>query len=474
MTDPKQLKCPSCGAALSLSIPNQIVVECPYCHQQVVNPNAYKSTKEGKDARILEFKLELKDVVKKLIDCLVIDKNVPRDIFEKMKISSTKQYYIPMYNFEGTYRAPWSATIERHERRQRIGYNGKLEDYYETLYDYQNGEAAGNFSFNCVPNEVLERLHIRHLNYGSINLSPTLLSVLSQVSNLEGIDFVESSEDADSVWRESGEGYAQNIGIDNARYQARGNMANYSVSCELKKSWMVYIPIWIIRYEYKGESYLFAYSAEQQITLSRPFFEHHNEDDNIIAQPTEEQKAILDKYNKRDGVFSDVRNFGCLSTALIGPIGCGVIEKFDLYGFYSGHYADNFNMYFFFIGLGLVIIMNIIRYFYRLKSGINNIENDIANRTKILQANAKNRREKELREAEQYRRETGHIFLKTFGSIVGNNSDEIKREKEENYQKKTETDFYESVQPRAKICIKCGKEINSNHLFCRYCGTKQE
>ena len=169
MEDLKQLKCPSCGAVLSQTIPNQIVIECPFCHQQVVNSNAYRSAKGEEEPRILEFKLELKDVVKKLIDNLIKNQSVPKNIFEKMKISSIKQYYVPMFFFEGTYRAPWSAIIERYERRQRYGYDGKREDYYETLYDYPSGEAAGNFSFNCVPGCVLERLHLNAWDIKSLS-----------------------------------------------------------------------------------------------------------------------------------------------------------------------------------------------------------------------------------------------------------------------------------------------------------------
>ena len=39
----KQLKCPSCGAGLQLNSPYEIVVECPYCHSQVINESAYQS-----------------------------------------------------------------------------------------------------------------------------------------------------------------------------------------------------------------------------------------------------------------------------------------------------------------------------------------------------------------------------------------------------------------------------------------------
>ena len=199
MPNLKQLKCPSCGAILNQDFPNQLIVECPYCHQQVVNTNAYKSTKEGEEPRILEFKLEAKDIIKRLIDNLVSDQTVPKDIFDKMSISSTKQYYVPMYFFEGTYRAPWSARIPRQEKRQRRDYQGKLEDYYETVYDYPSGEVAGNFILNFIPHKELTRLNLVNLH---ISLSPTSLPAFSQGNIGKDIVLISPSEDADYVWRE--------------------------------------------------------------------------------------------------------------------------------------------------------------------------------------------------------------------------------------------------------------------------------
>ena len=68
MSNLKQLKCPSCGATLNQNFPDQLIVECPYCHQQVVNTDAYKNASVGDEPRILEFNFDVKDVVKFMVD----------------------------------------------------------------------------------------------------------------------------------------------------------------------------------------------------------------------------------------------------------------------------------------------------------------------------------------------------------------------------------------------------------------------
>lgn len=459
MANLNQLKCPSCGAVLSLSIPDQIVVECPYCHQQVINTNAYKSTKGGEEARILEFKLEVKDIIKRLIDNLVSDQTVPRDIFDKMSISSTKQYYVPMYIFEGAFRAPWSAEIPREVKKQRIDYQGKLEDYYETVYDYPSGEVAGNFYINCFSHEELTRLN---LNNYDIRLSPTSLPAFSQVSIGKDIVLIASSGDADYVWRECGYAKVLKIAFSEAEYQAQFYLKNCSASCELQKTWMVYIPIWIIKYEYNGKSYTYINYAERVDSGSRPYDNEIEKTDisNIYAQPTTKQQKILDNYNKRNSFLTDIGGFGCLGITLIGFIGCWGLDKYRSAHYldkdydYYGHANDSFDflLNMLYAGIALLVIVTIVKYIYRRINSIDDIEEDIALRTKYLQEDAEDKMNKILYEADKYKRETGNAFLNAFSGVNESNTCD-------NQQTKT--------------CVHCGKEISVSHMFCRYCGAKQ-
>ena len=456
MANLNQLKCPSCGAVLSINIPNQIVVECPYCHQQVINTNAYRSSKQGEEPRILEFKLEVKDVIKLLVNDLIYNERVPRDIFDKMSISSTKQYYVPMYIFEGTYRAPWSAQIPREVKKQRLDYQGKLEDYYETFYDYPSGEVAGNFIINCFSHEDSTRLNLGNCD---ISLSPTSLPVFSQVNIGKDIVLIAPSVDADHVWRECGYNIIQNSAVSEAKYQARGYLTNCSSSCEMKKSWMVYIPIWVIDYNYENNNFRFTYYAEQFESINKPYVEVTQRNP-VAAQPTLEQQAALDGFNKLNGILYKIQKIGCSLIAGIGLIGCVYINykvsnmsHVSSDGYWE-HKDDQVVFLFKFIVLGilLLIIISLINYFYRAKKGIVDIEDDIANRTKILQKEAENEMNKKLYEAEKYKRETGYAFLNAFSGVNESKS---------------------CNNQQTKTCIHCGKEISVSHMFCRYCGAIQ-
>ena len=453
MSNTKQIKCPSCGATLKQSFPDQLILECPYCHQQVVNTDAYKTANVGDEPRILEFNFEEKDIVKWMVDEISNDQSVPTDIFDKTRITSTKRYYVPMYIFEGTFRAPWTSEIERQEKRQRINREGKVEDYYETLYDSRNGEAVGNFSFNSMPLKELNSLglDINHLQYLSINAASLPQFSTFEINNKE-IEIIPPSGNSESVWWESGESAGVEIGLDAAHRQAPGRITSCSASCELKNSSFVYIPLWIIEYNYDGADYIFYSYAEIHNVCTKPSGRK------IEAQATEGQQIVLDNYAKRDSVISQIRNWGCSGLFILGIIICCEVDKKYKDNHYTGDDPGNYLWLFIIIGIAFLILIKIIKIIFRRNDGIDNIENDIANRTNILQ-----------NEADNYRHETGKRFLNNY---VG--SQDLS-----NFDNSTATDYanptplYDANPPKTKTCVRCSKQIDVHHTYCRYCGAKQ-
>lgn len=441
MSNYKQLKCPSCGATLNQSFHGQLIVECPYCHQQVVNTDAYKTSNVGDEPRILKFNFEVKDVVKLMVDDISNDQSVPTGIFDKMRISSIKQYYVPMYIFEGTFRAPWTSEIERKEKRQRINSEGKVEDYYETLYDSRNGEAVGNFSFNSMPLKELNDLglDIKQLQYISINAA-SLPPFSSIEINKKDVEIIPPSCNSESVWWESGKSAGVGIGIDAAHRQASGRITSCSASCELKKTSFMYIPLWIIEYLYDGESYKYYSYAEIQNVYTKP------RGRKIEAQATERQQTVLDNFAKRESVITGLRNFGCLGIFIIGSIICCEVSTNYVENHGEGENGGNYLWLFITIGIVFLFTIGVVENYFRRKDGIDIIENDIANRTNILQ-----------NEADNYRQETGKVFLnKYFRTTFAN-----------------PTPLYNASPSKTKTCVRCSKQININHGFCRYCGAKQ-
>lgn len=459
MANLKQLKCPSCGAILNQDFPNQLIVECPYCHQQVVN-DTYQFSGKDIEPRVLEFIMTENEVVEQMVTLLIENQDVPTDIFDRMKITSIGKYYVPMYIFEGTFRAPWTAERSRQEKRQRVR-DGKIEDYYETLYDYFNGEAVGNFFVNGIPSNEITRLDLDIRSIQKIVVNPSQLSSLSQIqiNSNDRIEILMPSSESDSVWWESGEATAQNIGVDTAYSQAPGHVTSCSASCELKRTSFVYIPLWIIQYKYNDEKYCSVFYAEQFMDYNHP------KGANIEAQPTVEQEDVLDNYNKRDDLLSKIRDLGCAGFAAIGLIGCvylhQTLDKLHRYDPYYREHCDddlNFLKYMFFAGIALLVLMAIIKHFYRRKDGIDDIEADISKRTKMLK-----------KEADNYRKETGILFLNKYAGGQNHSSDE---------DNSVATAFANPVplygaSPKTKTCVRCSKQIDVNHMYCRYCGAKQ-
>ena len=165
MANITQLKCPSCGAILELDSPNQVIVECPYCHQQVVNKNDTNKNQEIV-SRIYPSKISLEELKERFVELLTEDESVPFDIFDKMSITNVQGYYLPIYFFEGTYRSTWSSRIGHEEQKQRIAYNGKLENYTDVTFSYASGETTGNFNVNYPAAEGIPDL----TDYHNINI----------------------------------------------------------------------------------------------------------------------------------------------------------------------------------------------------------------------------------------------------------------------------------------------------------------
>ena len=109
-------------------------------------------------------------------------------------------------------------------------------------------------------------------------------------------------------------------------------------------------------------------------------------------------------------------------------------------------------------GIALLIVMTVIKYIYRRKNGIDNIEEDIANRTRILQT-----------EADKYRKETGKQFLNKYATTqFESDSDNSAATLFTN-----PTPLYDANPAKTKTCIRCSKQIEVHHMYCRYCGAKQ-
>lgn len=203
MPNLKQLKCPNCGAIVALSSPYERFLECPYCHQQVVNEPVVGSQKDA-SPRILPFSLNedqvMRNVVKEFMKCDF----VPYDVFEEMKNVSLRKCYIPLY-----------------------------------VYVYRDSD--GLYYRYEVPMEIIKDLYLDGCGIDRLHINPVSLPLLTSeyMSQTSDVAFYPVKDDLD---------IAMKVGTDEIHAD----------------SWyVVYIPLWVIDYEYIDETYRLTYYAEQ-------------------------------------------------------------------------------------------------------------------------------------------------------------------------------------------------------------------
>lgn len=494
----KQLKCPSCGAALSISSPYEIVVDCPHCHSQVINESAYQSRDNSVDPKVLPFHLTEQAIMGIFANHLIGLQDSASDVFAKMQIASINKYYVPMYIFQGSYRAPWTAKVPRKQKRVGVDkYDGVIKEIEETVYDYVNGEAVGNFTYNSVPEKEVQDIGIDLSILQNIKLNTAKCIPFSalNIKPEDNIKYLSPSGNADDVWNESAQAMAQNEAyaaameqIPKSKYsELPALMKNYmdshgygveivncSASCEMRKVTLIFIPVWRIDYKYENNAYHFISYAEQGEQLSSIY---PKQTQTFQANASSEQQALLDSYNKEVAPTEKICAWGCGGLFL-----AEILTIFGITSLFESLRDANFGWYFPLVGLVVAIIYFVIDNKKKKKFGVDDINADIANRTeKMVQASL------------DYKRKTGERFLQSkaweadaplnasdLTSSFMSSFASLQTPDDPNGAKPSASPLYDTSIPNStqsntnmKYCKHCGKKIDASHSFCRYCGTKQ-
>lgn len=490
MSNLKQIKCPSCGAGMSLNSPYEIVLECPFCHSQVINESVYQSKDNQVEPNVLPFSWTEEKVMKSFADQLVGLEDSPTDVFAKMQITSLKKYYVPMYVFQGSYRAPWTAKVPRYQKRVGVNDKGLLEEKKDIVYDYVNGEAVGNFTFNSIPEKEIQSIGIDLSLIQNVNINTAKCIPLSslKIKNEDNIEYISPSGNADDVWSESAQEMAQNEAYAAAMNQCpktqysdlpsvmRGYMelrgfrveiVSCSASCEMRKASLFFIPVWRIDYKYQNNSYYFTLYAEQDenCTLIYP-----KANETIQANATGEQQAMLDAYKREVAPANNFMGWGCG-----GLLVAEILTIFGITSFFESLKEAHFGWYFPVVALIIVIVYGVIDQKKKSKFGVDGINADIANRT-----------EKMAQTSLEYKKQTCDRFLqsKAWENSTPLNASDLTNAFMQSFAAlKTAEDSKPQISPlynnksntnsNTKYCKHCGKKIDASHTFCRYCGSKQ-
>lgn len=493
----KQLKCPSCGAGLSLNSPYEIVHECPYCHSQVINESAFQSKDNSVIPEVLPFGWTDEKAMHIFADNLLSSQDSESDVFVKLRITSVNKYYVPMYIFQGTFRAPWTAKVPRKQKRVGVDEDGLLKEKEEIVYDYINGEAVGNFSYNSIPEKEVQHIGIDLSMLQNLKLNTAKCIPLSslKIKQEDNIKYLSPSGNADDVWNESAQAMAQDEAyaaamnqIPKSKYSelpalmknymdSRGygvEIVNCSASCEMRNATLVFIPIWRIDYEYENSAYHFIVYAEQDEKWSSVY---PKERKTIQANATDEQQTLLDSYKKEVAPAENFMGWGC-GLLVVAEI----LTVFGITSFFKSLREENFGWYFPLAGLLVAIVYFVIDYQKKKKFGVEDINADIANRT-----------EKMVQASKDYKKQTYERFLQNkawendtplnatdLTSAFMSSFASLQTPDESNGSNLQASSLYDSTTSNntqtysgTKYCKHCGKKIDAGHSFCRYCGTKQ-
>ncbi len=263
------LQCPNCRHAIETFSPFKASTKCPSCGTVISNPNFI--TKEADiPSRMIPFTTQESDFEQALVNTLIGQDYVPKDIFQAINTDAVFRAYLPMYLFEGTYQASWSC--ESSYEDQKVDISRNWTDSGKTIstktvkkWRPQNGNASGNFAFLCLANEGDKSLPEELRNFTNqfpydVMLSKEFNGELLTEDD-ERLVTVSRNADATIVWQKHGKDLvdetAQRAALNQIGDQEIRNFrASSSFNLTTKGDYLL-VPFWFVYYNYNNQRYNF-------------------------------------------------------------------------------------------------------------------------------------------------------------------------------------------------------------------------
>lgn len=339
-----QIECPVCGVMIEVDNNSGLKIECPNCHEVVVNKyarekhenkrnnsrgkissskskrintqsssnytiigdNDYVNHSTGNDGYAIDVmavsKFDEDGVKNELINSLVDKDYVPLDIFEELNIESVRKYYIPYQLFEGVYQAPWNAVYQWDEYVDYVE-NYERKKMRQKQYGESNGIANGKFSYFCltcegdnVPPKLLKQAQKRS------SILEEVIPYSSEIEIDKNVVVVMPNSNFEKNWKSVVSKEVLAKGKKDAEEQARSNEDgtflkaigtgvslqnfNYQVNYNLTSLQTIMIPFWYVDYSYKNSNYLFIMDGRGKLK-------------ELEAPQNKEEKAEVEENEKK-------------------------------------------------------------------------------------------------------------------------------------------------------------------------------
>ena len=356
-----QIECPVCGVMIEVDDNSGLKIECPNCHEIVVNnykreklenkrnttrtqPNKskakskktqsssdymiigdkdFKNTSTGNDGltidAVSESEYDEDGVKKELINALVEKDYVPSDIFEGLNIETIRKYYLPYQLFEGTYQVPWNAVYKWDELYDYVE-NGERKSMWQTRYGESNGVANGEFSYLCLAcseDNIPPILYEKAKKKSSV--SGKVVSYSSDIEKEGNNLVVMPNSNFEMNWENKVAKDVLEKGKKDAEKQAKSeagrlskalgsiaSLQNYNcqVNYDLKELQTILIPFWCVDYTYQNTHYLFVMDGAGKFK-------------ELEAPKNQEEIALVEENEKKKSGFAWILVLLLLASSII-------------------------------------------------------------------------------------------------------------------------------------------------------------
>ncbi|WP_300646047.1 hypothetical protein [uncultured Duncaniella sp.] len=316
-------ECAYCGTMLHLPTPTE-----PKTRKKKTSASAKELSEAKYIVQIAAKYANKEEVIKALEAHLVMEDNVPEDIFDHIEIKSVKWLYLPMWRYNGTISTEWSCDEVIYKKRkvgERPIYDSKgnfdrMEVEYETYEDYLPRAGHGHTSFDIlVPaiKGIKEDLPYFVTDFNEVNASSAiqLKSDIKPTPLSASIRKITKEADSESVLNDVA--YSLKCKADECSY---GNLTprssrlphfliegrecvheNLNFTYKFNNNGTVgelyYIPFVYVVYSYKGDTYDWGFAIDPNHAgdYDRPEIEGNIVDDKRNAQE-EELKQVEKKW----------------------------------------------------------------------------------------------------------------------------------------------------------------------------------
>jgi hypothetical protein len=253
----QQVRCPNCGSALNEIKMFAKDAKCNYCGT-VFQITGTMSKELEMPERITPFQTTADQFEHAVLKWLVKGDYTPDDILHSTIFKDVQGVYLPMFLYEGNYDCSWNCSVGYKEREQYVNSNNKVSERTVTRYRPQSGSTKGNYKVLGLAYDG-DEMRPEIINYAQNSEYNERIAQEFDSKLLEGYRFMGFNLNSESIWDKFAKDKMEETAANTALSQVPGDSyKDFSASVahtQKHEGRKVFIPFWIVYYEYKGTQY---------------------------------------------------------------------------------------------------------------------------------------------------------------------------------------------------------------------------